>query len=112
MMSKLAPKVSTTTSTSQQLQQMLAAGTIHAQEQQVTSLRELLRQEEKRLEMLKQIRSSPAPIKATPTPSMGTVHVTGVDSTHGVIRSTHGLLPSTTSSSSKCWIIHCTCTCN
>ena len=107
MMSRLAqnaaaaPTGSTGNSSrsNKQIQQMLAAGTIQAQEQQVTSLRELLRQEEKRLEMLKQLRtSSPAgsagasTVSKKVTPSKGTVHVTGVDSTHGVIRSTHGLV--------------------
>jgi hypothetical protein len=41
---------------SQKLQQMLSLSSIQAQEQQVTSLRELLRQEEGRLEMLKKMR--------------------------------------------------------
>lgn len=43
---------------SRQLQQMLSLSSIQAQEQQVTSLRELLRQEEDRLEMLKKMRGS------------------------------------------------------
>lgn len=37
---------------------MLSLSSIQAQEQQVTSLRELLRQEEDRLEMLKKMRGS------------------------------------------------------
>lgn len=99
-MNRTAQKTSSGGSTShQQLQQMLATGTIQAQEQQVTSLRELLRQEENRLEMLKQMRSVPnTNKKSMPT---GTVHVTGIDSKHGVIRSTHGVVPSTQESSSE-----------
>lgn len=97
-MNRIAQKTSLSSTTSsgktshQQLQHMLATGTIQAQEQQVTSLRELLRQEENRLEMLKQMRSGPNSKK---TASTGTVHVTGIDAKHGVIRSTHGVVPST-----------------
>ena len=93
-MSRLAQKTTITGSGSgqhtaqqqKQIQQMLAAGTIQAQEQQVTSLRELLRQEEKRLELLKQMRSTPSTTK----PITSVTNVAG-NSTKGVIRSTHGI---------------------
>ena len=58
-MSRLVQKPSGQKST-QQLQQMLNIGSIQAQEHQVSSLRELLRQEESRLEMLKHMRSVPS----------------------------------------------------
>ena len=58
-MSRLGQKPSGQKST-QQLQQMLNIGSIQAQEHQVSSLRELLRQEESRLEMLKHMRSVPS----------------------------------------------------
>ena len=124
MINRLAQKVSTTSTTNsnnnggtsggnnsrssqqQQIQKMLTAGTIHAQEQQVTSLRELLKQEEKRLEVLRQMRSVPLTPGSTTTkkmvPSTGTVRVTGVDSSHGgVIRTTHGILTTTQEANSE-----------
>lgn len=68
-MNRLMQKSSSQQQPSQKIQQMLSLSSIQAQEQQVTSLRELLRQEENRLEMLKKMRSSSPGSKPSKVPS-------------------------------------------
>ena len=70
-MNRLMQKSSSQQS-SQKIQHMLSLSSIQAQEQQVTSLRELLHQEENRLEMLKKMRGLSSGSKLSKAPSEST----------------------------------------
>ena len=90
-MNRLIQKQSSSSTNSQQkLHQMLNASSIQAQEQQVTSLRELLRQEESRLELLKKMRQ-PNESPSIISKDLSSHERGGVVST-GVIRSGDALI--------------------
>lgn len=91
-MNRIIHKSSGQQSSAQQLQQMLSRSSIQAQEQQVTSLRELLRQEESRLELLKKMRqpTSGGAVKDTQRTGGSGVIKSGDTPTHHL---NNGMLP-------------------